>query len=50
MAAYLISSYWINVIAYGLAALILVIATRGRLGFTPETELARSHAVGHDQA
>ncbi len=50
VAAYLISSYWVNVIAYGLAALLLVIATRGRLGFTSETELTRSRTAGYDQA
>ena len=32
MAAYLISTGWINVIAYGLVALMLVIGTRGQLG------------------
>jgi membrane protease YdiL (CAAX protease family) len=32
LAGFLASTSWINVIAYGLVALLLVIATRGRLG------------------
>ena len=36
LGGYLASSGWINVIAYGLAALLLIVATRGRLGYQPE--------------
>jgi membrane protease YdiL (CAAX protease family) len=35
LGGYLAASGWINVIAYGLVALLLIVATRGRLGYTP---------------
>jgi hypothetical protein len=35
LAGFLASTNWINVIAYGLVALLLVVATRGRLGQRP---------------
>ncbi|HET9224999.1 MAG TPA: CPBP family intramembrane glutamic endopeptidase [Roseiflexaceae bacterium] len=45
LAGYLASSGWINAIAYGLAALLLIVATRGRLGYQPEKV-----ALAHQQA
>jgi membrane protease YdiL (CAAX protease family) len=36
LAGYLASTGWINVIAYGLTALLLIVATRGRLGYRPD--------------
>jgi uncharacterized protein len=33
LAGFLASTIWINVIAYGLVALILIVTTRGRLGY-----------------
>jgi hypothetical protein len=33
LAGFLASSSWINMIAYGLVALLLIVATRGRLGY-----------------
>jgi membrane protease YdiL (CAAX protease family) len=33
LASFLASTSWINVIAYGLVALLLILATRGRLGY-----------------
>jgi hypothetical protein len=33
LAGFLASTSWINVIAYGLVALILIVMTRGRLGY-----------------
>ena len=33
LAGYLASTGWINVIAYGLVALLLIGGTRGRLGY-----------------
>jgi membrane protease YdiL (CAAX protease family) len=35
LAGFLASTNWINVIAYGVVALILIVATRGRLGYRP---------------
>lgn len=35
LAGFLASTGWINVIAYGVMALILIAATRGRLGYQP---------------
>lgn len=35
LAGWLASTSWINVIAYGVVALALIIATRGRLGYQP---------------
>jgi membrane protease YdiL (CAAX protease family) len=35
VGGYLAATGWINVIAYGLAALLLIVATRGRLGYRP---------------
>jgi membrane protease YdiL (CAAX protease family) len=35
-AGFLATTNWINVIAYGLVALVLIVATRGRLGYRPE--------------
>lgn len=35
VAGFLASTGWVNVIAYGLVALVLVVATRGRLGYRP---------------
>jgi membrane protease YdiL (CAAX protease family) len=34
-AGFLASTSWINVIAYAVVALILIAATRGRLGYRP---------------
>jgi membrane protease YdiL (CAAX protease family) len=47
VAGFLASTHWINVIAYGLVALLLIIATRGRLGYQyqPAHELPDGH--GH---
>jgi uncharacterized protein len=36
LGGFLASTGWINVIAYGLVALLLVIATGGRLGYRPQ--------------
>ena len=36
VAGFLATSNWINVIAYGLVALLLIVATRGRLGYQRE--------------
>ncbi len=38
VAGWLASTTWINVIAYGLAALLLVVLTRGRLGASPPSD------------
>ena len=35
LAGFLASTGWINVIAYAVVALILIAATRGRLGYRP---------------
>jgi uncharacterized protein len=36
LAGFLASTNWINVVAYGLVALLLIVATRGRLGYKAE--------------
>jgi membrane protease YdiL (CAAX protease family) len=36
VAGFLATTNWINVIAYGLVALVLIVATRGRLGYQRE--------------
>jgi membrane protease YdiL (CAAX protease family) len=38
LAGYLVGHGWLNVIAFGLAALLAVVLTRGRLGYRPSTE------------
>jgi hypothetical protein len=35
LAGFLAATGWINVIAYGVAALLLIVLTRGRLGYAP---------------
>jgi membrane protease YdiL (CAAX protease family) len=45
LGGYLASSGWINVIAYSLVALLLIVATRGHLGYRPAAELAPNHAA-----
>ena len=35
LRGFLATSSWINVIAYGLVALLLIIVTHGRLGYQP---------------
>jgi len=37
LAGWLVDSYWLNVIAYGAVALLLIVLTRGRLGVAPRT-------------
>jgi membrane protease YdiL (CAAX protease family) len=37
LAGFLASTSWINVIAYGIVALLLIVATRGRLGYSPDS-------------
>jgi uncharacterized protein len=44
LAGFLASTTWINVIAYGLVALILIGTTRGRLGYQRAAELAPNRA------
>jgi hypothetical protein len=44
LAGFLASTSWINVIAYGLVALLLILATGGRLGYQRAEELAPNRA------
>ena len=46
VAGYLASTGWLNVIAYALVALVLVAATRGRLGYRPGT-ITTASSVSH---
>ena len=39
LAGFLASTSWINVIAYGIVALLLIIATRGQLGYQPDNAI-----------
>jgi uncharacterized protein len=39
LAGFLASTSWINTIAYGLVVLLLIVATRGRLGYQPYQEI-----------
>jgi uncharacterized protein len=41
---YIAAHQWLNVIAFGLAALLLIVATRGRLGYRQVIGLAPDHA------
>jgi membrane protease YdiL (CAAX protease family) len=43
LAGFLATTSWINVIAYGLVALLLIAATRGRLGYQPEHSLTDAY-------
>jgi membrane protease YdiL (CAAX protease family) len=45
LAGYLAATGWINVIAYGLAALLLIAATRRRLGYRPGEGLTPDRAL-----
>jgi membrane protease YdiL (CAAX protease family) len=45
LSGFLATTSWINVIAYGLVALLLVIATRGRLGYRIITDPVSSHSL-----
>jgi CAAX protease family protein len=38
---YIVEHQWLNVIAFGLAALVLIVITRGRLGYRPSTNAPR---------
>lgn len=46
VAGWLVSTTWLNVLAYGLAALLLVVFTRGRLGAGPPSKPAADS--GHE--
>jgi uncharacterized protein len=49
LAGFLASTSWINVIAYGLVALLLILATGGRLGDRTVSELEFNHAARNGQ-
>ena len=38
---YIVAHQWLNVIAFGLAALVLIVITRGRLGYRPSINAPR---------
>ena len=40
-AGYLVDHGWLNVIAFGLAALVVIVLTRGQLGYRPTTNTPR---------
>jgi hypothetical protein len=44
LAGFLAITSWINVIAYGLVALLLIVATRGRLSYQPAGGLSGDRA------
>ncbi len=46
VAGFLAATTWINVIGYGLAALLLIVLTRGRLGARTPRDEADGHADG----
>jgi membrane protease YdiL (CAAX protease family) len=41
LAGYLVGYGWLNVIAFGLAALVVIVMTRGRLGYHPSIKAPR---------
>jgi len=40
---YIVAHQWLNVIAFGLAALVLIVVTRGRLGYNRADGPAGDH-------